>query len=115
VGGFDTSHRLGFFNGPALAATVDSTEANLAPGRMARLRLARPLVDGGTPSMALGTRNRPVEAVSFGASVPANALGRCAFNTAARYHRGRITVPAGQNWNHLLGIDDIDFRPEGLQ
>src|SRR5262249_34188524 len=41
VGGFDTSHRLGFFNGPALAATVDSTEANLAPGRMARLRLAR--------------------------------------------------------------------------
>ena len=113
VGGFDTTHKLGFFNGPALAATVDSLEANLSPGRCARVRLARPLVDGGSPAMALGTRNRQFDAVSFGSSASANTLGSCPFNASARYHRGRITLAAGQTWNHIQGIDDIDFRPEG--
>ncbi len=115
VGGFDTTHKLGFFNGTALAATVDSTEANLAPGRLARVRLARPLVDGGSPSMALGTRNRPFDAVTFGSAVAANVIGSCPFNASARYHRGRITVPAGQSWTHIMGVDDIDFRAEGRQ
>ncbi len=115
VGGFDTSHKMGFFNGPALEATVDSLEANLAPGRFARLRSARPLVDGGAPAMALGTRNRPFDAVTFGAPVAANGIGSCPFNASARYHRGRITLGAGQSWTHILGIDDIDFRPEGRQ
>jgi hypothetical protein len=115
VGGFDTGHKLGFFNGPALAATVDSTEANLTPGSLARVRSARPLVDGGSPSMALGTRNRPFDAVTFGPTVAANVLGSCPFDISARYHRGRITLPAGQSWNHVMGIDDIDFRAEGRQ
>ncbi len=115
VGGFDTSHKLGFFNGPSLAATVDSMEANLAPGFLARVRSARPLVDGGSPSMALGTRNRQFDTVSFGTAVAANAVGACPFNVAARYHRGRISLPAGQSWTHVMGIDDIDFRAEGRQ
>ena len=115
VGGFDTNHKLGFFNGPSLAATVDSMEANLAPGFLARVRSARPLVDGGSPSMALGARNRQFDAVSFGSAVAANSVGNCAFNVAARYHRGRITMAAGQSWNHVMGIDDIDFRAEGRQ
>jgi hypothetical protein len=115
VGGFDTTHKLGFFNGEALAATVDSTEANLAPGRLARVRLARPLVDAVFSPMAVGPRNRQFDAVIFGSAVAANAIGSCPFNASARYHRGRITIPAGQSWTHIMGVDDIDFRAEGRQ
>jgi hypothetical protein len=115
VGGFDTNHRLGFFNGAALAATVDSTETNLGSARIARVRMARPLVDGGMPAMALGTRDRPFGAVGFGAPVTVNAFGSCPFNSAARYHRGRITLPAGQVWTHIMGVDDIDFSVEGFR
>jgi len=36
-------------------------------------------------------------------------------NTATRYLRGRVTVPAGTVWTHLIGIDDLDFKAEGRQ
>jgi hypothetical protein len=36
-------------------------------------------------------------------------------NIAARYLRGRIMVPAGAMWTHLMGIDDLDFKAEGRQ
>jgi hypothetical protein len=29
--------------------------------------------------------------------------------------RGRITVPAGQGWDHIIGIDDVDATPAGRQ
>jgi len=88
-----------------------------AAGRLARIRSARPLVDAGpvTPSMQLGTRNRQVDEVSWGAASVMNAIGTCPFNTAARYMRGRITVPAGQSWDHIIGIDDVDAAPAGRQ
>jgi hypothetical protein len=115
VAGFDASHRLGFFNGPALAPTVDTTEAAPGQGRLARLRSARPLVDGGTPSLVLGTRNRQMDAVSWSPAVAVNPVGSCPLNTAARYVRGRITLPAGQSWTHILGLDDLDIAAQGRQ
>jgi hypothetical protein len=115
IGGFDTTHKLGFFNGANLAATVDTTEAAPGNGRLVRIRSTRPLVDGGTPSIALGTRNMLMDPVAWGSAVAANSNGSCPLHTAARYIRGRITMPAGQSWTHMLGIDDLDFRPEGRQ
>lgn len=115
LGGFDTTHKVGFFNGLPLAATVDTTEAAPISGRLARIRSARPLVDGPTPSLALGTRNRQFDAVTWGSAVQANVLGACPFNVATRYVRGRVTMPAGAAWTHLMGIDDLDVRGEGRQ
>ena len=115
VSGFDNGHGLGFFNGAALAPTVDSTEVAPGGSRLVRIRSARPLVDGGTPSLALGTRNRQMDAVAWSGAVAANAVGACAFNRAARYVRGRITLPTGQSWSHIMGIDDLDVRGEGRQ
>jgi len=53
--------------------------------------------------------------VTWGAAVSANALGSCPLNTAARYIRGRITMPAGAGWTHLMGLDDLDVKAEGRQ
>lgn len=119
VGGFDVNGNLGYFNGPALAATVDTMEAAPGNGRLVRLRSARPLVDGGgleagTASLRLGVRSRQMDSWGFaGPAVAVNALGTCPFNAVARYIRGRITMPAGAAWQHILGIDDLDVRPEG--
>jgi hypothetical protein len=115
LGGFSTSHKVGFFNGMPLAATVETTEASPVAGRLARIRSARPLVDGATPSMALGTRNRQFDSVTWGSTIQANSLGSCPFNVAARYVRGRISMPAGASWTHLMGIDDLDAKAEGRQ
>ena len=115
VGAFDTTHKVGFFNGAALAATVETLEDAPGNGRLVRVRSARPLVDGAAASIALGTRNRQSDAVAWGPAVGANVLGACPMNIATRYLRGRITVPAGAVWTHLMGIDDLDFKAEGRQ
>lgn len=115
LAGFNTSNQFGYFSGAPLEAMVDTTEVNLATGKFARVRSARPLVDGGSASVSLGTRNRQTDTVMFGTASAMNGNGVCSFNQSARYHRGRVIVPAGGSWTHYLGLDDIDFAMEGDQ
>ena len=104
VGGFDTSHTLGFFSGAPMAATVDTTEAAPGNGRLVRVRSARPLVDGLTPALKLGTRNRQFDAVTWGAAVPANALGSCPASTRRRaMSAGGSPCRPGPGWSALHG------------
>lgn len=115
LSGFNTSHQLGYFSGAALAATVDTTEVNLTPGKFSRVQSVRPLLVGGSASVALGTRNRQTDVPMFGAASAMNGNGICCFNQSSRYVRGRITIAAGESWTDLLGLDDIQFAPEGDQ
>lgn len=109
---FDTAHSLNYFTGPALAATVDTAEAQLAPGARAVVTNARPIVDGGMPSVALGTRERVVDPVTYGAAVAIDGIGNAPQRSAARYHRARLTLPAGAGFTHISGVE-IDAVPEG--
>lgn len=113
-GAFGTDHNSGGFNGSALAPSVDTVEAQIIDGHKALVRQLRPTVDGGTPSVALGTRNRIQDSVSFGAAVPLNSRGFCRYTTSrARYHRARITLSAGDTWSHIQGIDEVKARAAG--
>lgn len=113
LGGFDTSHKQGFFNGANLEATVDTGEFALFPGRRARVTSARPICDGGTPSITPITRDRPTEGVAIGTAVSVNAYGACPLLSEARYFRARVKVPAGDTWTHMHGIDDIEAAVMG--
>jgi hypothetical protein len=116
LGMFDTSNRLNYFNGPSLAATVDSGEREIFPGRRAVIGgECRPLVDsagmaGSAPSLAIGRRNRLQDAVSFANAVAMNSLGYCPQRTTGRYVRARLTMPAGATWTNLWGanLDAVD-------
>ncbi len=111
---FDTGHRLNFFNGANLAATIDTTELQPFPGQRAQLSNARPLVDGGVPSVAIGIRNRLVDQPTFGSAVAINGIGSAPQRANARYMRGEITVPAGAAWTHCQGLE-IDATPAGAR
>lgn len=111
---FDRQHRLCLFTGPSLPAMIETGEAQLFPGRRALVTSVRPMVDGGAPVVRVGTRNRIVDPVAWGAEAGLNALGDCPLRSVGRYHRARISLPAGAEWQHLQGLD-VDARPEGLQ
>jgi hypothetical protein len=111
---FDPAHRLSLFTGSSLPATVETGEVQLFPGRRALVTSVRPMVDGGSPGVQIGTRNRPVDPVSWSAEAALNRAGECPQRAAGRYHRARISLPSGGTWEHLQGID-IAARPEGLQ
>lgn len=102
---FDASHMLNFFNGVNLPATIDFGEVQPFPGRLAIVKNARPLVDGGSPTVAIGTRNRTEDAVSFNAATAINSLGTCPQRATGRYVRGEVVIPAGANWNHIQGLE----------
>lgn len=102
---FDNSHRLNQLAGPAMAATVDTAETQPNPGLRSRTAVVRPLVDGITPSVAMGTRERLVDAVTYKAAVPINAIGECPQRGTGRYVRWRITLPAAALWNHIEGVE----------
>lgn len=102
---FDSAHKLGYFTGSNLAMTVDTAEAQLISGQRAMVTAVRPLIDGGTPTIRMGSRNRQIDDVTFSASVTVNSSGLCPVRTNARYHRARLEVPASNSWSIAQGID----------
>lgn len=109
---FDPMHRLGYFSGASLAPTVETAEASLDGARRMVVTGARPIVDGGTPSVAIGARERPMDAVSFGPEVAVDGQGRAAQRASGRFVRARITMPAGSGFTHIAGVE-IEAVPEG--
>ncbi len=105
---FDATHTLNYFTGTALAPTVETQE--VAPGRhrLAHIRRATPLVDGGTPSLTPVTRNRMEDAPVLGTASAMNADGYCPLHVTARFHRMQITLPAAASWQHIQGVDVPD-------
>lgn len=116
LGIFDGNHKLNYFTGNTLDATVDTSEAQFVPGQVMRINNARPIVDGSaTPSVALGVRNRQVDTVTFTNAVPMTSLGTCPQRAVGRYIRTRITVPgSASSWTHLSGVE-LDGAPAGAR
>ncbi len=112
---FDTAHKLGYFTGSNLAATIDTNEVQPIKGKRSIITATRPLIDGGTPTVRLGNRNRLTDTVSFSSTVTINAIGECPVRVNARYFRGRLEIPAGETWSHAQGIEipDEHVKPAG--
>lgn len=105
LGIFDTAHKLNYLTGPNLAPSVDTTETQPFPGRRWRCKGARPLVDGGAPSVAIGHRETLQSEVTYTPASPINGLGVCPVRTSGRYGRARITLPAGSLFSHIQGVE----------
>jgi hypothetical protein len=114
--GFDTSHKSGSFSGANLAATIDTAEFNPGGGKRTVVRSCRPLVDG-TPQIQVGSREiqQASTSVNFSAATGVTAAGMAPLYQSGRYHRIRMTQPAGATWNNAQGIDDLDTRSAGMQ
>ena len=110
---FGTTHRLSYFTGSNLAATIETGEFEAAPGQRALLTELRPLVDGGTITAALATRNIQTETATFGSAVAINANGFVPFRASGRYHRARVSVAAAGTWTHAIGLSDVVAEPQG--
>jgi hypothetical protein len=105
LAGFSMNHKLQTFSGPTMEALVESQETQATPGRRSKVTGIIPYVDGGEPSIALGYRDRPNDAVSWTGYSAQNQIGVCPLRNDARYHRARLKVAAGGNYNHIQGID----------
>jgi hypothetical protein len=110
---FNSSHKLNFVNGPAMAPIVETSEVQPTPSKRSRIRSARPLVlGGGTPSISIGVRDRLTDSVVYKTAVAMNRFGECPQRYTGRYVRARMTLAAADTWTHLQGVE-LDTIPEG--
>ncbi|MDE2100409.1 MAG: hypothetical protein KGL39_24365 [Patescibacteria group bacterium] len=112
--GFDNTHSLAFFNGPSLEATIETTETSPFDGYYAQLTDCRPLIDGGTPTVSFGYRNRLIDTQVYNSGTTINSIGTCPQIVNGKYLRGKIVIPAGDTWTHFQGIE-TNVRRNGAQ
>ena len=93
--------------------TARITSADLDSGtNMSMVTLVKPIIDGGSASVAVGSRFNLSDAVSFGDAVAANSENRVGLRSLGKYHRVRV-IPSG-NWTTAIGFE-IDVQPAGMR
>src|SRR5262245_46760967 len=96
-----TAHKLGFFTGANLEATLDTSEQAM-DGRRVRVKGFRPITDAASCFGAVGDS----------AEQAVNAKGLCPANVSTRLARGRLRIPAGASWSFASGLEP-EFAQEG--
>lgn len=112
---FDIDHKHGFFSGTPRTGTLELAEGELHPGHQAQLNSFRALVDGGSVTAQIGTRNKLTDDVSWSPVLSPTSTGRFTYRANARYHRFRV-FPAG-DWRHVHGVqvERDDVRRGGIR
>lgn len=114
LGTFDTNHKLNFLTGATLSPTVQTSEVQPFSGVRAKITNARAIVDGGTPSVSMGVRERQVDTVSYTSAIAMNSLGTSPVRTSGRYVRAQVTLPAGSSFTNITGVE-ITAIPAGTR
>ena len=96
---FNASHKLAYFSGDAMDATLETAEAQLVPGSRALVRGVRPIVDGATLSditVQVAARDLQTEAPVWGPESSVNGTtGLADLRSEGRYHRARVKIANG--------------------
>lgn len=96
------------FGGANKTASISS--GDIDAGRSV-ITLARPIVDNGSGSVAVASRELLSDVPTYGDAVAADSEGRCGLRTAGRYHRVKTTA-TGSNWSTLVGVN-VDIQGQG--
>lgn len=110
---FNSDHKLGFFSGSNLEATMETAEQGTDRNRIF-VNGFRPVTDASTVYGSASYRER-VSATPT--SLPEIAMngrtGRCDLRRSTRYSRMKVRIPASTQWTYAAGVEP-DIRREGL-
>jgi hypothetical protein len=110
---FDDQYRLCFFSGANMAATLETADVELTPGRRSWLQELRMLGECNEFTLQSGTMAQRGNVPSFGTPVsPHESTGICHFRSPGRIHRVRMNIPSGAIWRVMTGVEPL-YVPEG--
>ncbi len=111
---FDSAHKLAYFTGANLKATIETGEVELSIGRHTLATKLRPLIDGGTITADVAGRNRLIDTTSWDGPASIDSAGEMSIRNESRYHRFRCEVAAGSSWQHAQGVQ-VHGNPQGVR
>lgn len=104
--GWATDYKLGFFNGTPKEATLTTQEQGDLGGAVTMLSSFYGVVDTDNYTVSIGSRmTRGVDPVWTADFAPHPLTGRVTKMLAARFVRLKLTIPAGETWNHAQGLE----------
>ena len=104
-----TGAQIVTFSGSDKTATIETSDLENT-GQASMITLARPMVDNGSASVGIASRNSLNDAVNFGTQNSPSSENRVGLRSYGRYHRLKV-VPTG-NWTTAIGVD-IEIQPAG--
>lgn len=110
---FDTSHQKATFTGTALAATIETAETEILPGKRSLVDGVRPIIegDGVTITITISTRNKTNEMVTASSAIsPESGTNISHFRSEGRYHRAKVSTTG--SFDHAVGCE-FYARPTG--
>lgn len=98
------------FTGGLQQAYITSNDIDI--GR-SMISLSKPIVDGGSAEVAVGSRVLLSDTISYTNFVPADAENRVSLRSNGYYHRIRVK-PTGNNWKTVVGTE-IEYFTQGAR
>jgi len=99
------------FSGPNKAARITTADLE-TDANMSMITLAKPIIDGGSASVAIASRMNLSETPTFGTATAASSENRVGLRSLGRYHRLRV-IPSGE-WKTAIGTE-IEINPAGTR
>jgi hypothetical protein len=110
---FNSDHKIGFFSGSNLEATLETGEQG-TDGRRIGVWGFRPVTDAPSVYGSASYRELVSETPTSLTEIAQNTrTGRCDLRRSTRYSRMKIRVPAATLWTYAAGVEP-DIRQEGL-
>ena len=106
-----TGAKIVTFSGPNKTARITTADLE-TDGNMSMVTLAKPIVDGGSASVAIASRMNLSETPAFGTATAASSENRVGLRSLGRYHRLRV-IPSGE-WTTAIGTE-IEINPAGMR
>lgn len=118
LSGFDANKKLGRFGGANLAAIIETQEVSAdqllsLPNNRIYINGIRPIVDGGTVTVAIKYRDTPSGTLATDGPNVVDADGAAHFTRSTRYVRAQINIAAGGTWTHAQGVT-LDITDDGV-
>ena len=109
---FTAAGKLSFFNGPNLAATLETGEQD-GDGRVIYVNGIRPITDATQVSITVSNRMAPQGATSYSTQADLYAeTGYCPIRVEGRYIRAKAQITAGSTWTYAAAVEP-DFKLVG--
>jgi len=113
LGMFNADHKLGYFTGDTLEATLTSSEQSGIKKRLF-VRGLYPITDAETAYCSVTARESMRATASDSSETAINAQGFCPQRVSTRHARAKLRIPAGETWTFASGVEP-DFTYEGAR
>jgi hypothetical protein len=112
IAGFNSAHKMGFFSGANLEATLETAEQG-ADGEQIYADGFRPVADAPTVYGSLSYRDLSSETPTSLPEIIRNSrTGRCDLRRSTKFTRMKIRIPASTSWTYAAGVHPI-IMPDG--